>query len=287
MSTLFSKFSSPTLKAFNARFRDRSESAFFKKAASSWSSASASGRIDQGVCYAVLYAAYLCGFCRINHIFLSPGVAEFCESAVAELSDEYVKALPECQDVDVTGKDFSPWVVCPSARGGRYITGGIAIHFPAASMRKSILVMPEIAIPNVKNPNSNGLSVRYWFGLDDGDGVVLWTKSVPISETPPHFERSLRLVYGLSLYMDAFPDVVTPSTCDEIKERNHYSGDASTVGVCGMAREDNERSTSPHWRRGHFRMLTSEVFKRKRGQVVFVRGSFVRGRAIDVGPELT
>ena len=39
------------------------------------------------------------------------------------------------------------------------------------------------------------------------------------------------------------------------------------------------RDVSPHLRRGHFRMLSSDYFKNKQGQIVFVKSSFVKGNA--------
>lgn len=286
MKTSYSTFSNPVWGAFKLFGEGRSEQDYFNFCGSVWRHGGSSGK-DPDILYASIYACYLWKFCRIKHLFLSDGVAEFCESSAKEISDMYSKPLPECDTVDVRGKRFAPWLVVSAPGNNDALTGGFAIHFPAKTKRRSIVVMPSIAIPDAIKRNTLHDCRYYWFAAEDGEDVALLQKDSSSHSFYGSGERMVKLIYGLSLYLDAFPDTVTQSTRDDVKELGHYTGDVSTVAVHEIAREDNERSTSPHFRRGHFRILASEVFKRKRGQVVFVRGSFVRGHAVDVGPDLT
>ena len=36
---------------------------------------------------------------------------------------------------------------------------------------------------------------------------------------------------------------------------------------------------TPHLRRGHFRRLESDFYKKKKGKIIFVRSTFVKGKA--------
>jgi hypothetical protein len=90
----------------------------------------------------------------------------------------------------------------------------------------------------------------------------------------------LRLVSGICLYLKCFPDSATdgvPSKATNRLKRHFRRENTVTVQA---ANEVVDRSTpTPHFRSGHFRLLSSEKFTRKKGQVVFVKGTYVRGKA--------
>ncbi|OQC27563.1 MAG: hypothetical protein BWX70_02183 [Verrucomicrobia bacterium ADurb.Bin070] len=287
MTTSFSTFRSPIWPHFKSASKDRCERAFFDVEGRIWRATPyvTNPRVDPDMVYTSIYATYVWKYCRITHFFLSNGVAEFCESAVREPTSEYAKALPSCDSIPVAGKVFTPWAVVCDADGA--IPGAFAIHFPASSKRRSIIAIPSISIPQ-KEKAGDGIRGRthYWFGADDGEDVVLCLKDNTGINWCDSAMSMVKTIYGLALYLDAFPETAKKATRDDVKDIAHYDGSVFTVAANESAREDAERSISPHFRRGHFRMLTSEVFKRKRGQVVFVRGSFVRGHALDVGPDL-
>ena len=98
----------------------------------------------------------------------------------------------------------------------------------------------------------------------------------------PGSDKMARLLFGLSLYMDAFPDAVVEAGADSVHQIKHYSGARHIVNRNEIVDEEHRHSVSPHWRRGHFRLLTSAKFIRKQGQTVYVRGTFVKGKAFDV-----
>lgn len=93
--------------------------------------------------------------------------------------------------------------------------------------------------------------------------------------------RTVSLVYGLSLYIDAFPDAITPTNMrDSLKNRE--SGRNIRIARSSILNEEDRNSVSPHFRRGHFRVLESERFTKKKGQTIFVKGTFIKGRSYDV-----
>lgn len=86
-----------------------------------------------------------------------------------------------------------------------------------------------------------------------------------------------RLIAGLGLYMSAFPEQVRDGIPEDAKRVGRISGPSRTVGVAeSVVVRDG---LTPHYRSGHFRLLSAERYVNKRGQVVFIHGCFVRGQA--------
>lgn len=86
-----------------------------------------------------------------------------------------------------------------------------------------------------------------------------------------------RLIAGLGLYMSAFPEQVRDGIPEDAKRMGRISGPSRTVGVAeSVVVRDG---LTPHYRSGHFRLLSAERYVNKRGQVVFIHGCFVRGQA--------
>lgn len=90
-------------------------------------------------------------------------------------------------------------------------------------------------------------------------------------------EYYTRMITGLGLYMGAFPEQVKEGIPDDAKHTERIAGPSRTVGVSPqiIVRE----GVTPHYRVGHFRLLSAERYVNKRGQVVFIHGCFVRGQA--------
>jgi len=98
----------------------------------------------------------------------------------------------------------------------------------------------------------------------------------------PESAKLLKLVCGLSLYMDAFPETVVPAGNDDVQHIRHYEGSRHVVSKNEIFDEERRNSVSPHWRRGHWHLLQSERFVHKKGQTIYIRGTFVKGKAFDV-----
>jgi hypothetical protein len=225
---------------------------------------------------AILY--FMWKYRKITHYFLAPGVASFCTSSVKELTPDFCKRLPECEPVDPPENSLPMVVVVGDDMKMR---GGFAIHFPTSERKHSIMVLPNSEIPH---PGQKAI-YRYFFAASDGIDTVLMQKE-NFDSFWDGVDRGAhgmaRLVFGLSLYMDAFPDAVVEASGEDVKHIGYYSGQRRTVTPNEIVDEERRHGVSPHWRRGHFRVLASERFTRKQGQTVYVRGTFVKGKAFAV-----
>lgn len=92
---------------------------------------------------------------------------------------------------------------------------------------------------------------------------------------------SIRLVCGIGMYLSCFPEMMIDGPPSDIKHPSHHKYEnVKTLGISSEVRTHTERGEiTPHFRRGHFRVLRSEQFTNKRFQTVFVRQCFVKGEA--------
>jgi hypothetical protein len=89
-----------------------------------------------------------------------------------------------------------------------------------------------------------------------------------------------RLICGIGMYVECFPEAVAIGAPEDIKHPSmHRHTHSVTVRVSESIREPCPGGVTPHFRRGHFRILKSEKFKNKRFKSVFVRQAFVKGHA--------
>jgi hypothetical protein len=94
----------------------------------------------------------------------------------------------------------------------------------------------------------------------------------------------VRLVVGIGMYLSCFPEMLKDGPPDDVKHPSHHQyGSIKTIGISPHVRIHTERGKiTPHFRRGHFRVLRSEAFTKKRFQVVFVKQCFVKGEAATI-----
>jgi hypothetical protein len=224
-----------------------------------------------------LNAMLIAKYGKCNHFFVEHGVAEFCENSTKTISSDYFGAIPSVELVKrPNGWPYQPPI--PTPEFSDVIGGGFFFHFPVIERRKSLMVMP-LSVITVDNER-----MRLNCAVFDGTSVIPLDSalSVGAEDLRPDLFMIGRLVFGLSLYMDAFPDAVIGASSDDIIQPGHYTGGRKIIGRTEVVGEDERHSVSPHWRRGHFRMLNSERFVKKQGMTVFVKGTFVKGRAFDV-----
>jgi hypothetical protein len=207
---------------------------------------------------ALMFSVVAWKYTRADHYFLSPGVAAFCAGSVKCFSAEYSARLPICPRIDV------------SEYGGGCVPGVFFVHFPAPEFPRSICVQPLEA------------DSPWFFSLTDGGKVLFCPRETPAENVPQETRANAALVFGLSLYMDAFPDAVVPAADGQIHVAKHYHGARHTVARVPAVGDEERNQVSAHWRRGHFRLLTSPKFVHKQGQTVWIHGTFVKGTAFDV-----
>lgn len=83
--------------------------------------------------------------------------------------------------------------------------------------------------------------------------------------------------------MNCFPDCVVDGVPkDLLIERNENKPTRNLTFQLSEKIRDNENSPLskiPHFRRGHFRVLQSDYFVNKKGQIIFVAETMVKGKA--------
>lgn len=248
---------------------------------------------DRDSAYVDNVLEFLWRFRKVSHYFLAPGVADFCASSVKEFSNDYCKRLPSCAPVDAPCSR-PEWLFAATLanfdRGpSDKIQGGFAVHFPAKEHRRSVMVIPDAFVPVpahaiANNPAGRGGALHYYFVANDGEDTLLMQPSADFQDNGSDAGTFwiAKLIFGLSLYMDAFPDAVVAAGDNTIHQIKHYDGVRHFVARNEIVEEEHRHSVSPHWRRGHWRLLASARFTRKQGQTVYVRGAFVGGMAFDV-----
>ena len=74
-----------------------------------------------------------------------------------------------------------------------------------------------------------------------------------------------------------FPDCVKEGTPEEIK--NEYCRKVFISEKVLEAQSNENKIIRPHFRRGYFKRLSSDFYKNKKGQIVFVHETIVNGVA--------
>jgi hypothetical protein len=186
-------------------------------------------------------------FTGMRHFFVESGVVKFCKASVPP-------------DFDSSYRDDA-----------FFCNGPMALHFRPAEQMNSVVIFPR--------PHSSLLD-PFLFAVLEGDG----TRRIPKdwlgrSDSGPIVNLG-RLIYGLSLYCQAFPECVTQMPD---KPMPWLQGPRTLIGKHELVDAEELRCVSPHYRRGHFRVLRHDRFQEP-GRVVFVKGTFVKGTAHYVQP---
>lgn len=208
------------------------------------------------------------------------------------------------------GREFCDWIVsCVTTTDLRHADiinellshrAGVA-HFPTDSGLLSFCFMLPVTTRNMTTGEngSGSKAMAICRSMDDGipkDESWLNSRSVrmhvliPIGEDPPPelgFDDDsiyrAKLICGLGMYINCFPETLVHGFPEDLKHPSHHQHAAPlTIAVTEKVRQSlggTHDSPTPHFRAGHFRVLKSEKFTKKRFQVVFVREAFVNGRA--------
>lgn len=94
--------------------------------------------------------------------------------------------------------------------------------------------------------------------------------------------KMFRLAINTIAYMNCFPECVADGVPQNLFERSEdLSAKNYTVQLTEKIKENKNSSLSkiPHFRKGHFRLLQSDYFANKKGQIIFVTETMVKGKA--------
>ena len=100
-----------------------------------------------------------------------------------------------------------------------------------------------------------------------------------------------RLAVNTIAYMNCFPDCVAEGVPQDLFERGEDKSARNFTFQLSEKVKDGEGSQLskiPHFRKGHFRVLQSDYFANKKGQIIFVAETMVKGKAktVSTSPEM-
>lgn len=129
-------------------------------------------------------------------------------------------------------------------------------------------------------------SLELYYSLGQNGGIIsdkfyadVLNKKDEISLT---HSKIFRLVINTIAYMNCFPDCVADGVPNNLFDRGEdKSAKNLTFQLSEKIRETENSAISkiPHFRKGHFRLLQSDYFANKKGQLVFVTETMVKGKA--------
>jgi len=91
--------------------------------------------------------------------------------------------------------------------------------------------------------------------------------------------------------MKCFPECVSEGVPKITKERDEKRSENNISLGLSTKITDTDKSQKtrvPHFRKGHFKVLRSDYFKNKKGQIIYITETMVKGKAktISTSPEL-
>jgi len=176
------------------------------------------------------------------HIYITQKMETFLISAFSKMPElsgsKHFFELFEFAKSEVKGNDFSL----------------IKFSLEEGSKNESF-VLGKIEVPSDGNPSAFG-SYGLW---DDED--IKWKQFMSC----------------LGYFLKEIGNELEEINPQEIKYYKRNKGKRVILRGNSEVMEDIENSKSPHFRRGHYRLLSSDRYK-KRG-IVFVKGCFVKGKA--------
>jgi len=129
-------------------------------------------------------------------------------------------------------------------------------------------------------------SVQLYFSLGENGGLMsdkfyadVFKKSDEVSIMQ---SKMFRLAINTIAYMNCFPDCVADGVPKNLLERGESTRPRNfTLQLSEKIRgsENSQVSKIPHFRKGHFRVLQSDYFSNKKGQIIFVAETMVKGKA--------
>jgi len=116
------------------------------------------------------------------------------------------------------------------------------------------------------------------FRMDDL-GQIEWgsrgNRDTSPDESLNELRDAMRFTSGCFMMQECFPDVFVDGLPDFVKHPSWFK----KLNARAISVDRVEREVCPHIRRGHFRLLSDDRYVHKKGQVVFVKSSMVKGKA--------
>ena len=94
--------------------------------------------------------------------------------------------------------------------------------------------------------------------------------------------KIFRLAINTIAYMEAFPECVKEGVPKFIKEsgsENSFILEIAEKIIEPVIKSEKGKMMSPHFRRGYYKRLSSDYYTNKKGQIIFVSETMVKGKA--------
>jgi hypothetical protein len=201
-------------------------------------------------------------FGRCTHFFFTgEGMREWFIKCAAPLTNEQSEIISKNKELKGRGSNAfmlhfvggnSPVYLC------RWIFNGIDLHTEKLIKRTSLFVL-------------------------QGKGKSIISLSPENNEGHDEETKTCQSVLSSAFaYIQCFPDMVKNGIPEELNNQNHYRKTiCKSIGM-HPSLIISHASPCPHYRIGHFRLLSSDKFVHKKGQIIFVHGTFVKGKAMTV-----
>lgn len=164
---------------------------------------------------------------------------------------------------------------CYSNTKTEHFTYKFALHLPneADGYAFSLVIEEDDSIELYFSHGENGgrMSDKFYTDLNKKNDKVSLT-----------ILKMFQLALNTIAYMNCFPDCVTEGVPKDLFEKSIRKTDRSiTFHVADKIKDIENSPTSkiPHFRKGHFRSLQSDYFTNKKGQIIFVAETMVKGKA--------
>ena len=171
-----------------------------------------------------------------------------------------------------------------SKKQSNLVVYNFALHLPyeANGYAFSLSIEEDGAVELYFSQGENGgrVSDKFYADLNKKDDEISLTIS-----------KMFRLAINTIAYMNCFPDCVADGVPKNLFERSKDKSERNlTFQLSEKIRDiDNSQlSKIPHFRKGHFKLLQSDYFVNKKGQIIFVAETMVKGKAktVSMSPKI-
>ena len=200
--------------------------------------------------------------------------------------------LGEARHIFMPGKDFCDWLVscvdnfdivhAKIVQDFLHDQCGV-LHFPTSSKLISFgFILPSELINLEKTP-ANKLIISFnWPNQLDlkSYGYQVELPYINHNKMEPELSYYAKLILGIGMYLSCFPETMRDGVPEELCNLSmHKYSQVKTILISDKICINQGAGVTPHFRCGHFRILKAERFINKRGQVIFVHETFVKGTA--------
>ena len=237
---------------------------------------------------AAVFLDYALGAFPLTHYFLDEGVFDFCRSSARKLTSDFCAEFAPVQGPlksPRTKRNLFPSLSLKED-GCRYADPSkhpevFVVHFPREEQEKSLVFCTYFCF--IRDEGHKVEKDVCFLAATDGYMSFICNKNADeCGQIHPDSSAAEHFLFGFSLYLQAFPELVSDQQVGGIKKFKRIGGKHVSVSKNATVTEDVQNSKSPHWRRGHFRLLSADRYKENKGNVIFVKGTFVKGRALQV-----